>query len=64
MTLIEAHRPFVGVGDVNEEEPDKKDGGWDQLSIGSDGAGLPFHSHGVTWMAVVYGVKRSYSAVF
>ena len=28
------------------------------LSLGDDGAGLPFHAHGAAWLAVVHGGKR------
>ena len=28
------------------------------LSLGDDEAGLPFHSHGSAWLAVVFGAKR------
>ncbi len=31
---------------------------WQMLSIGDDGAGLSFHSHGDSWLGLVHGVKR------
>jgi hypothetical protein len=31
---------------------------WPVLSIGTDGAGLPFHNHGDSWLAVVHGTKH------
>ena len=31
---------------------------WNVLSIGEDGAGLPFHSHGDAWLGLVHGSKR------
>ncbi len=31
---------------------------WDMLSIGDDGAGLSFHSHGDSWLGLVHGAKR------
>lgn len=31
---------------------------WQMLSIGDDGAGLSFHSHGDSWLGLVHGRKR------
>ena len=31
---------------------------WQMLSIGDDGAGLSFHSHGDSWLGIVHGAKR------
>jgi len=28
------------------------------FSLGGEGAGLPYHSHGAAWLAVVFGAKR------
>ena len=30
---------------------------WPVLSLGERAAGLPFHSHGDAWLAVVYGTN-------
>ncbi|CAN0421773.1 unnamed protein product [Hapterophycus canaliculatus] len=36
----------------------RKGTSWSILSLGASGAGLPFHSHGETWLGVAYGAKR------
>ena len=39
---------------------ERKDGGkgtWNMISLGGSGSGLPWHTHGETWIATVYGRK-------
>ena len=38
----------------------EEDGGasWQMLSIGDEGGGLSFHSHGESWLGLVHGAKR------
>ena len=31
---------------------------WNVLSLGASGRGLPFHTHGDSWIATVHGSKR------
>ena len=46
------------LGDPVDGEAGGRGRDGDILSIGSDGAGLPFHVHGPTVVAVVFGMKR------
>ena len=44
-----------------DEGRDAKNGAapmWNVFSLGDDAAGLPFHSHGAAWLAVVHGAKH------
>jgi hypothetical protein len=50
--LAEAFPPDGGV--VSGGRPT----GWALLSLGGGGGGLPFHSHGDGWLAVVHGAKH------
>lgn len=42
----------------NSHESMRRETSWSMLSLGASGAGLPFHSHGETWLGVAYGAKR------
>ena len=39
---------------------EKKKTMWHMLSLGPSRSGLPFHSHGRTWLAVIHGAKQWY----
>ncbi len=44
-----------------DEGRDVKNGAapmWNVFSLGEDEAGLPFHSHGAAWLAVIHGAKH------
>jgi hypothetical protein len=45
---------------ANEADVTRQDGGretWNMISLGGSGSGLPWHTHGETWIATVYGRK-------
>lgn len=42
----------------NSHESMRRGGSWNIFSLGASGAGLPFHTHGETWLGVLYGAKR------
>ena len=46
-----------GLAAADEEKADTRKS-WVVLSYGGDGSGLPWHTHGGTWMATVHGRKR------
>jgi hypothetical protein len=48
-------KPFQGWDTIDNENEGKV---WHMLSLASSRNGLPFHSHGETWIAVVHGMKR------
>jgi len=39
-------------------ETEKSGHSWSILSLGPSHSGLPMHSHGATWLGIVYGAKR------
>ena len=44
--------------DWDNKENEEKGISWHMLSLGPSRTGLPFHVHGETWLALVYGQKR------
>lgn len=40
------------------EKTEEKENAWHVLSIGASRSGLPFHSHGSTYLGLVHGLKR------
>jgi ribosomal protein L16 Arg81 hydroxylase len=45
---------------AHEADVTRQDGGrdtWNMISLGGSGSGLPWHTHGETWIATVYGRK-------
>ena len=52
---------FVGFSPrANEADVSRQGGGretWNMISLGGPGSGLPWHTHGETWIATVFGRK-------
>lgn len=44
--------------DWDNKDNEEKGISWHMLSLGPSRTGLPFHVHGETWLALVYGQKR------
>lgn len=56
--LLQDYRPPLLFNSWDNPQERRDHNAWHMLSLGASRQGLPFHSHGKTWLALMHGKKR------